>query len=78
MLPGDSWFYVTVEMFNTEKKIIAGCKLFRHVEKYSKSRFFDQHIKPSSMYSLKASLINSHSSIEKYFGDSWVKSLVSS
>ena len=39
--------------------LIAGCKLFRHVEKYSKS----------SMYRLKTSLINSHSSIEKYFGN---------
>ena len=52
--------------------------MLRDLEKYSKSRCFGQKIDPSSLYRLKTSLINSHSSIEKYFRNSWVKDLVSS
>ena len=58
--------------------LTAGCKLFRQIEKYSKSMCFGQKIKPSSVYRLRISFINPHSSTENYFGNSWVKTLVSS
>ena len=58
--------------------LIEGCKLFRHVENYLKSGCFGQKIKPPSMHCLKTSLMNSHSSTENYFRNSWVKSLFSS
>ena len=57
--------------------LIAGCKFFRQFENYSKSSSSGQKIRPSCMYRLKT-FINSYSSIGKYFGNSWVKSLVSS
>ena len=58
--------------------LIAGCKLLKQIEKLLKSRCFGKIIKRSSIYLLKNSLINKYSSLEKYFGNSCVNSLVSS
>ena len=44
--------------------LIAGYKLFKQIEKLLKSRYFGQKIKPSSIYLLKNSLINKHTSLE--------------
>ena len=53
--------------------LIAGCKLFKQIEKLLKTECFGQKIKPSSIQLLKNSLINKHALFEKYFGNSWVR-----
>ena len=54
--------------------LIAGCKLFKQIEKLLRSKCFGQKTKLSSMYLSKNSLINKHSSLEKYFGNPCVNS----
>ena len=73
----DSEFWTIIFAF-MNVYLIAGCKLLKKIEKLLKSKCFGQKIKRSSIYLLNNSLINKHSSLGKYVGNSCVNSLVSS